>query len=159
MSTNISKDYSSSIIRVRDEGSTFLWNVTSQTTRRHLQKIVIRCDDVSESRVFWDVMHCSLWIDSVVSEEPGVSILGIEDWGSRFLQNVSNMAYPWFVAGPAFWGLINPEWSLCNKGRRQSPVNLEPNKLLFDPNLRPLHIDKHRVSLTQLRDTFNSITY
>ncbi|CAG9762234.1 unnamed protein product [Ceutorhynchus assimilis] len=47
---------------------------------------------------------------------------------------------------PAFWGLINPEWSLCNKGRRQSPVNLEPNKLLFDPNLRELHIDKHRVS-------------
>lgn len=97
-----------------------------------------------------------------------------------------------FIPGPAFWGLINPEWwvvaffknnfsvqnlieiskneekkfefhqnylsfekfqfqkyftyrSLCNKGRRQSPVNLEPNRLLFDPNLRPLHIDKHRV--------------
>lgn len=49
------------------------------------------------------------------------------------------------LSGPAFWGLINPEWSLCNKGRRQSPVNLEPSKLLFDPNLRPLHIDKHRV--------------
>ncbi|CAG9090634.1 unnamed protein product [Plutella xylostella] len=47
---------------------------------------------------------------------------------------------------PAFWGLINPEWSLCNKGRRQSPVDLEPDKLLFDPNLRFLHIDKHRVS-------------
>lgn len=49
-------------------------------------------------------------------------------------------------SGPAFWGLINPEWSLCNKGRRQSPVNLEPQRLLYDPNLRPLHIDKHRVS-------------
>uniref|UniRef100_A0A1A9UED3 Alpha-carbonic anhydrase domain-containing protein n=1 Tax=Glossina austeni TaxID=7395 RepID=A0A1A9UED3_GLOAU len=47
---------------------------------------------------------------------------------------------------PAFWGLINPEWSLCNKGRRQSPVNLEPQRLLFDPNLRQLHIDKHRIS-------------
>lgn len=51
-----------------------------------------------------------------------------------------------FISGPAFWGLINPEWHLCNKGRRQSPVNLEPQRLLFDPNLRPLHIDKHRVS-------------
>ncbi|GBP81646.1 Putative carbonic anhydrase-like protein 1 [Eumeta japonica] len=50
------------------------------------------------------------------------------------------------IAGPAFWGLINPEWSLCNKGRRQSPVNLEPEKLLFDPNLRSLHIDKHRIN-------------
>ncbi|KAM8718697.1 hypothetical protein ACLKA7_001416 [Drosophila subpalustris] len=48
------------------------------------------------------------------------------------------------ISGPAFWGLINPEWSLCNKGRRQSPVNLEPQRLLFDPNLRPMHIDKHR---------------
>ena len=51
-----------------------------------------------------------------------------------------------YFQGPAFWGLINPEWSLCNRGRRQSPVNLEPDKLLFDPNLRSLHIDKHRVS-------------
>ncbi|KAL9881726.1 carbonic anhydrase-related protein 10 isoform X1 [Glossina fuscipes] len=50
------------------------------------------------------------------------------------------------ISGPAFWGLINPEWSLCNKGRRQSPVNLEPQRLLFDPNLRQLHIDKHRIS-------------
>ncbi|XP_055298901.1 carbonic anhydrase-related protein 10 isoform X4 [Sitodiplosis mosellana] len=50
------------------------------------------------------------------------------------------------ISGPAFWGLINPEWSLCNKGRRQSPVNLEPQRLLFDPNLRPLHIDKHRIT-------------
>ncbi|XP_073828404.1 carbonic anhydrase-related protein B [Musca autumnalis] len=50
------------------------------------------------------------------------------------------------ISGPAFWGLINPEWSLCNKGRRQSPVNLEPQRLLFDPNLRPLHVDKHRIS-------------
>ncbi|XP_012265017.2 carbonic anhydrase-related protein 10 [Athalia rosae] len=49
------------------------------------------------------------------------------------------------ISGPAFWGLINPEWSLCNKGRRQSPVNLEPKGLLFDPNLRNLHLDKHRV--------------
>ncbi|KAL1491295.1 hypothetical protein ABEB36_011913 [Hypothenemus hampei] len=50
------------------------------------------------------------------------------------------------ISGPAFWGLINPEWSLCNKGRRQSPVNLEPDKLLFDPNLRQLQVDKPRVN-------------
>jgi Carbonic anhydrase len=54
--------------------------------------------------------------------------------------------YILLIPGPAFWGLINPEWSLCNKGRRQSPVNLEPSKLLYDPNLRPVHIDKIRVS-------------
>jgi len=49
------------------------------------------------------------------------------------------------ISGPAFWGLINPEWSLCSRGRRQSPINLEPSQLLFDPNLRPLHVDKHKV--------------
>lgn len=34
---------------------------------------------------------------------------------------------------------------MCTKGRRQSPIDIEPNKLLFDPYLRPLHIDKHKV--------------
>lgn len=34
---------------------------------------------------------------------------------------------------------------MCSKGRRQSPINVEPEKLLFDPYLRTLHIDKHKV--------------
>ncbi|OXU27952.1 hypothetical protein TSAR_008520 [Trichomalopsis sarcophagae] len=50
------------------------------------------------------------------------------------------------TTGPSFWGLINPQWSLCSKGRRQSPINIEPDKLLFDPHLRPVHVDKHKVS-------------
>ena len=50
-------------------------------------------------------------------------------------------------AGPGFWGLINPQWPLCTKGRRQSPINVEPDKLLYDPYLRPLHLDKHKVSV------------
>ncbi|KAK0082204.1 hypothetical protein PV326_007287 [Microctonus aethiopoides] len=47
---------------------------------------------------------------------------------------------------PSFWGLINPQWSLCSKGRRQSPINIEPDKLLFDPHLRPVQVDKHKVA-------------
>ncbi|XP_047121591.1 carbonic anhydrase-related protein 10-like [Schistocerca piceifrons] len=54
------------------------------------------------------------------------------------------------ISGPNFWGRINPQWSLCNKGRRQSPIDVDPDKLLFDPLLRPLHIDKHIVSGTLL---------
>ncbi|XP_014475522.1 PREDICTED: carbonic anhydrase-related protein 10 isoform X2 [Dinoponera quadriceps] len=50
------------------------------------------------------------------------------------------------ISGPSFWGLINPQWSLCSKGRRQSPINIEPDKLLFDRHLRPVHVDKHKVS-------------
>lgn len=66
---------------------------------------------------------------------------------SKLWRHLKLNPFPYLVPGPAFWGLINPEWSLCNKGRRQSPVNLEPQRLLYDPNLRPLHIDKHRVSI------------
>jgi carbonic anhydrase len=47
--------------------------------------------------------------------------------------------------GPDFWGLVNPEWSLCSKGKRQSPIDIEPQNLLFDPQLKRLHIDKHKV--------------
>ena len=48
---------------------------------------------------------------------------------------------------------------LCNKGRRQSPINIEPDKLLFDPNLRPISVDKHKVSGMQMRsrDTAGAI--
>ncbi|XP_076168448.1 carbonic anhydrase-related protein A isoform X2 [Ptiloglossa arizonensis] len=50
------------------------------------------------------------------------------------------------ISGPSFWGLINPVWPLCTKGRRQSPINIEPDKLLFDRHLRPVLVDKHKVS-------------
>ncbi|KAF3424697.1 hypothetical protein E2986_13587 [Frieseomelitta varia] len=64
----------------------------------------------------------------------------------------------WTYDGPGFWGLINPDWWLCHKGRRQSPVNLEPSRLLFDPNLQPLHVDKHRVGGV-LANTGHSVVF
>lgn len=50
------------------------------------------------------------------------------------------------ISGPGYWGLMNPQWNMCSKGRRQSPINVEPDKLLFDPYLRHIHLDKHKVS-------------
>ncbi|XP_055334793.1 carbonic anhydrase-related protein 10-like isoform X2 [Paramacrobiotus metropolitanus] len=50
------------------------------------------------------------------------------------------------ISGSEFWGLYNPEWEICSKGRYQSPVDIDPKKLLYDPNLPLLHIDKHRIS-------------
>ncbi|CAL1291223.1 unnamed protein product [Larinioides sclopetarius] len=50
------------------------------------------------------------------------------------------------ISGPDFWGLLNPEWNLCSKGHRQSPVDVDPTKLLYDPFLRVIHVDKHRVN-------------
>jgi len=49
------------------------------------------------------------------------------------------------ISGPSFWGLINPEWSLCNQGQRQSPVDIRPAELLYDPGLEPLYINENQV--------------
>ena len=50
-----------------------------------------------------------------------------------------------FFTGPDYWGLLNKEWSLCKYGQHQSPVDINPKFLLFDPNLRPVRTDSHRV--------------
>ncbi|XP_053205085.1 carbonic anhydrase-related protein 10-like isoform X2 [Panonychus citri] len=44
------------------------------------------------------------------------------------------------ISGPHFWGRTNPKWVLCNKGRRQSPIDIDPEALLFDPFLSPLQL-------------------
>lgn len=49
------------------------------------------------------------------------------------------------VSGPSYWGLMNPQWNMCSRGKRQSPVNVDPEKLLFDPHLRQIHINKEKV--------------
>ncbi|ESO88490.1 hypothetical protein LOTGIDRAFT_125950, partial [Lottia gigantea] len=43
------------------------------------------------------------------------------------------------ISGPEYWGLINPDWLFCNKGKNQSPINIDPKALLFDPSLEKLH--------------------
>ncbi|XP_071522015.1 carbonic anhydrase-related protein 10 isoform X1 [Panulirus ornatus] len=62
------------------------------------------------------------------------------------------------ISGPEFWGLINPNWNMCERGRRQSPINIEPDKLVYDPHLRHIHIDKHRISGT-LHNTGQSVIF
>ncbi|XP_022658276.1 carbonic anhydrase-related protein 10-like isoform X2 [Varroa jacobsoni] len=50
------------------------------------------------------------------------------------------------ISGPDFWGKLNPGlWGLCSTGRRQSPINIEPQRLLFDPQLQGLQVGKARV--------------
>ncbi|CAG0880033.1 unnamed protein product [Cyprideis torosa] len=60
------------------------------------------------------------------------------------------------ISGPSYWGLINPEWRLCHVGKRQSPINIVPSQLLFDPNLKLIHIDKQRV-IGNLTNTGHSV--
>ncbi|KAG0427474.1 hypothetical protein HPB47_025488, partial [Ixodes persulcatus] len=59
---------------------------------------------------------------------------------------------------PDFWGRLNPAWTLCSTGRRQSPVNIEPRQLLFDPNLKPVAVTSHRVN-GQLQNTGQGIVF
>lgn len=49
---------------------------------------------------------------------------------------------------PSFWGLVNTAWNLCAIGKRQSPVNIETSRMIFDPFLNPLRLNagQHKVS-------------
>lgn len=49
------------------------------------------------------------------------------------------------ISGPEYWGKINPDWTLCEKGKQQSPVNIDPKSLVYDPNLRPFKLERKRV--------------
>uniref|UniRef100_A0A5S6PIX4 Carbonic anhydrase like protein 2, putative n=2 Tax=Brugia malayi TaxID=6279 RepID=A0A5S6PIX4_BRUMA len=55
--------------------------------------------------------------------------------------------YPCII-GPDFWGLVNKHWRMCTTGQLQSPINVDPSVLLYDPGLLPLHINKHQVQAT-----------
>lgn len=54
---------------------------------------------------------------------------------------------------------MNPQWNMCSKGRRQSPINVEPDKLLFDPYLRVIHLDKHKVIFSLLESNICASSY
>ncbi|KAI7728271.1 hypothetical protein M8C21_020913 [Ambrosia artemisiifolia] len=43
--------------------------------------------------------------------------------------------------GPNHWGEINPEWSLCNNGDMQSPIDLTHKRVLTTSKLGRLDID------------------
>lgn len=67
----------------------------------------------------------------------------------RYPPILSHSSFPLLVSGPDYWGLMNTDWSLCSKGRRQSPVDIRPEQLLFDPTLEAIQFVGHRVSHLQ----------
>ncbi|XP_059168073.1 carbonic anhydrase-related protein 10-like [Physella acuta] len=54
-----------------------------------------------------------------------------------------------------YWD-TNPDWKLCKFGRQQSPINIEPRRLLYDPNLKHLKIEATTVN-GLLRNTGHDI--
>ncbi|XP_053400114.1 carbonic anhydrase-related protein 10-like isoform X2 [Mercenaria mercenaria] len=45
------------------------------------------------------------------------------------------------ISGPTMWGSMNGEWFMCSKGKNQSPIDIEPQILLFDPTLKHIEIE------------------
>ncbi|UXI22454.1 glutamate receptor ionotropic kainate 3-like [Sarcoptes scabiei] len=45
------------------------------------------------------------------------------------------------ISGPDFWGRLNPRWSHCSKGQRQSPIDIDTSVILYDPHLSEIKID------------------
>ncbi|CAB3402754.1 unnamed protein product [Caenorhabditis bovis] len=69
----------------------------------------------------------------------------------------SNPNYQWsydsdVFGGPDFWGLVEKDWWMCKKGRLQSPIDIQPNRLLFDSAIKPVRLDKLPV-LSELVNT------
>ncbi|XP_032341525.1 carbonic anhydrase-related protein 11 isoform X1 [Camelus ferus] len=52
----------------------------------------------------------------------------------------SGTLYMCISSRPPFWGLVNAAWSLCAVGKRQSPVDVELKRVLYDPFLPPLRL-------------------
>ena len=71
---------------------------------------------------------------------------------SKFGKSVSlySDSASFVLAGPASWGSFYPKWSRCGNGKRQSPINIMPEDLLYDPNLKHISLSKHKVG------TYNS---
>jgi carbonic anhydrase len=52
--------------------------------------------------------------------------------------------------GPSVWGARNKDWAICKTGKNQSPIDILPNSLLYDPQLQPLKIETASVSGTNV---------
>ncbi|KAL7075868.1 hypothetical protein ACQ4LE_005073 [Meloidogyne hapla] len=71
---------------------------------------------------------------------------------------LNNGEYPWIYdndlfGGPDFWGLMHKHWRMCKSGKLQSPINLDPEKLVFDPGLGKLSISRERIENAELWNT------
>ena len=52
------------------------------------------------------------------------------------------------VSGPGAWGVMENVMAgsqLCKMGRNQSPINIDPATLLYDPHLGPFKVESARV--------------
>ncbi|XP_021379089.1 putative carbonic anhydrase-like protein 1 [Mizuhopecten yessoensis] len=60
------------------------------------------------------------------------------------------------MAGPEMWGRTGP-YKMCSNGKQQSPIDIHPDMLLFDPNLKHVKVETVPVN-GKLTNTGNDIT-
>lgn len=61
------------------------------------------------------------------------------------------------ISGATYWGVINPAWHICTRGKFQSPVDIQTERLVRDPTLTPVRIDKRPVDGGVLYNTGQSL--
>ena len=61
----------------------------------------------------------------------------------------------WGTSGPGKWGSLCPEYSKCSTGKRQSPVNIEKDKVVYNKNFKPLTRHYRPANATLVNNGFN----
>ncbi|WAQ99614.1 CAH10-like protein [Mya arenaria] len=56
--------------------------------------------------------------------------------------------YDGYASGPSSWGDHNEDWVICKTGKNQSPIDIKPQALLYDPQLQPFKLETASVSGT-----------
>lgn len=59
----------------------------------------------------------------------------------KFNSHIIRTLFLCLLSVPSFWGLVNTAWNLCAIGKRQSPINIETSRMIFDPFLGPLRLN------------------
>ncbi|KAL5014534.1 hypothetical protein ScPMuIL_008804 [Solemya velum] len=87
-----------------------------------------------------------------------VCLIVVLEW---FMAVRSSLWHEWWtydgISGPTYWGVMNRAWSLCSRGRFQSPIDIHPNSLLFDPMLTSIMFPSHKAN-GNLTNTGHDVT-
>ena len=68
-----------------------------------------------------------------------------------------NLKYFSLLSAPENWGKLHSKiWDLCEHGKQQSPIEIDPKLLLFDPNLTNLNINTASVSIVMYNLNFRN---
>uniref|UniRef100_A0A0D9VGN0 Carbonic anhydrase n=2 Tax=Leersia perrieri TaxID=77586 RepID=A0A0D9VGN0_9ORYZ len=57
--------------------------------------------------------------------------------------------------GPEHWGSLSPNFTMCSKGRYQSPINILKDGVVYNPKLGPLEMDYTAANTTIVDNVFN----